>query len=64
MEARAGVGARVLFGCLSFGCLKWGQLSRFSKVLWSHSWHLEDVSVVPEGRFMRVRFFLRVGRLC
>lgn len=25
MEEQGGVGAWVLFGCLSFGCLKWGK---------------------------------------
>lgn len=33
MEEQAGVGAWVLFGCLSFGCLKWGKSLLFSKVL-------------------------------
>lgn len=35
-----------------------GKPSHFSKVLSSHPWHLEDVSMVPEGTFMRVRFLL------
>lgn len=56
MEEQTGVGAWVLFGCLSFGCLKWGKPSLFSKVLSSHSWHLEDMAMVPEGSFMRIRF--------
>lgn len=33
MEEQAGVGAWVLFGCLSFECLKWGNPQLFSKVL-------------------------------
>jgi hypothetical protein len=50
-----GLGAVWLF---VFWLFEMGEPSHFSKVLSSHSWHLGGVSMVPGGRFLRVRFLL------